>query len=96
MKTSSKLLIGIALVGSMLTACEGSYYVAEQPAEPVYDRPVAPYAGAIWVSGDWVWSGNRYVYTNGYWARPRGARVWVGGSWEHGAGGYRWHRGHWR
>ena len=96
MKTTSKLLIGIALAGTLFASCEGSYYVADEPVEPVYTRPAAPYAGAVWVSGDWVWRGGRYVYTQGYWTRPRGKRVWVSGSWIHNGRGYHWHRGHWR
>lgn len=85
------------LAGSLFfSSCEGSYYVADQPVEPVYERPVAPYAGAVWVDGDWGYRGDRYVYTRGHWARPRTNRVYIRGSWEHGARGYRWHRGHWR
>lgn len=96
MKTASKLILGLALAGSTFTGCAGSYYVAERPVEPVYTRPVAPYPGAVWVSGEWSWRNGRYVYTNGYWARPRNNRVWVSGSWERGGNGYYWRRGHWR
>lgn len=96
MKTTSSILIGLALAGSLLTSCAGSYYVTERPAEPVYTRPAAPYEGAVWVSGEWGWRNGRYVYTNGYWTRPRHNRVWVSGSWETGARGYYWRRGHWR
>lgn len=96
MKTVNKLLIGLALAGGLLTACSGDYYVTDQPAEPVYSRPAAPYDGAVWVSGDWVWNGGRYVYRNGYYARPRSGRAWVAGSWERSNRGYHWRRGHWR
>ncbi|MDB5009050.1 MAG: hypothetical protein JWP45_3443 [Mucilaginibacter sp.] len=97
MKTLSKLGLMFALAGSLfLSSCAGSYYVYDQPVEPVYERPVAPYAGAVWIDGDWVWSGGRYVYTRGYWARPRAGRAWVHGGWNHGPRGYAWHRGHWR
>jgi hypothetical protein len=96
MKTTSKLLIGIALAGSLFAGCAGTYYVRERPNEPVYSRPAAPYANAIWVPGEWEWRGGRYEYVQGYWARPRGTRVYVQGSWETGPRGYVWHRGHWR
>lgn len=95
MKTASKLLIGVALAGSMFASCAGSYYVSERPADVVYTRPAPPYAGAVWVEGEWVWQGGRYVHTNGYWTRPRGNRVWVTGTWERGPRGYTWRRGHW-
>jgi hypothetical protein len=62
MKTSSKFGLPLVLAGSLfLSSCAGSYYVADQPVEPVYERPVAPYDGAIWIDGDWTWSGGRYV-----------------------------------
>lgn len=97
MKTISKLGIMLAMAGSLfLSSCAGSYYVTDQPVEPVYERPIAPYAGAIWIDGDWGWQGGRYVYVRGHWGRPRPGHVWVRGNWERGARGYRWHRGHWR
>ena len=78
-----------------MSACTGSYYVAAQPVEPAYERPASPYAGAIWIDGEWTWSGDNYVYVRGHWERPRSGRTWVRGSWERGQRGYRWHRGHW-
>ncbi|ASU34719.1 hypothetical protein [Mucilaginibacter xinganensis] len=97
MKTISKLGMVAALAGSLfLASCAGSYYVAEQPVEPVYVRPVSPYAGAVWVDGDWGYSGGRYVYRRGYWARPRAGRAYVSGGWVHSNRGYAWRRGHWR
>ena len=97
MKTMSKIGLMIALAGSLfMSSCAGSYYVSDQPVEPVYERPVAPYAGAVWIDGEWGYNGGRYVYTRGYWARPRANRVYVRGSWAHGPRGYAWHRGYWR
>jgi hypothetical protein len=97
MKTLSKIGVLAALGGSLfLSSCEGEYYVTDQPAEVVYDRPAVPYDGAIWIDGDWVWNGGSYVYTRGLWERPRGGRTWVRGSWYHGSRGYAWHRGRWR
>jgi len=96
MKIASKLALMFALAGCLfMTSCAGTYYVAARPAEPVYARPVAPYYGAVWIDGDWVWRGGTYVYIRGHWARPQG-RVWVRGYWESGPRGYWWHRGHWR
>lgn len=72
------------------------YTVSEQPAVPYYERPASPGVGYVWIDGDWYWSGGRYVYRNGYWARPRGHRVWVTGTWVHSGRGYYWNKGHWR
>jgi len=96
MKTISKFGLMIALGGTLfISACTGSYYVTAQPVEPVYERPVVPYAGAVWIDGEWTWSGGSYVYVRGHWDRPRNGRVWVRGNWERGQRGWRWHRGHW-
>lgn len=78
-----------------LAGCAGEYIVSTQPSEPYYVRPASPGVGYVWVDGDWYWRGGRYVYRNGYWARPHGARVWVGGSWYRHGNGYRWRRGYW-
>lgn len=85
------------MAGSLfLASCASEGYVVEQPVEPVYTRPVAPYANAYWVPGEWYYSGNRYVYRNGYYTRGRANRVYVQGNWVRGQRGYVWHRGHWR
>lgn len=96
MKTLSKLGILAALGGTLfLSSCAGEYYVSNQPAEVVYDPGAPPYAGAVWIEGDWIYTGGRYVRSRGYWARPRAGRSYVRGSWYHGPRGYAWRRGHW-
>ncbi|MGZ3755426.1 MAG: hypothetical protein ACXVAY_16140 [Mucilaginibacter sp.] len=97
MRTLSKLGIMFALTGSLfLSSCAGSYWVYDQPAEPVYERPVAPYDGAIWIDGEWNWTGGRYIYERGHWERPREGHAYVRGSWMHTDRGYHWNRGHWK
>ena len=96
MKTLNKLLIGVALAGSLLTSCAGGYFVTVRPNAPMYSRPAAPYTGAVWVAGEWEWLGGRYEYINGYWARPRNNRVYVEGRWQQSPRGYYWRRGHWQ
>jgi hypothetical protein len=97
MKSLSKSVVFFAAVGIIfLSSCAGSYYVTDQPVEPVYDRPVSPFAGAIWIDGDWGWSGGRYTYHRGYWDKPRPGRTYQHGSWSHDGHGYRWNRGGWR
>jgi hypothetical protein len=96
MKTLSKLGI-LAVLGASLfmSSCAGEYYVSDQPADVVYEGGAPPYAGAVWIGDDWVWSGGRYVHQRGHWARARAGRTYVRGSWNHGPRGYAWHRGHW-
>ena len=96
-----KTLIKIGLVAAMgsslfLTSCAGEYYVYDQPADVYYDPGPPPFTGAIWIEGDWVYSGGHYVHNHGHWARGRANRAWVKGNWEHNNHGYRWNRGHWQ
>jgi len=96
MKTLSKLGILVALSGSLFMAsCAGEYYVSDQPADVVYERPAAPYEGAVWINGDWVYQGGRYVHSNGHWEKPRDGHRYVAGNWNHTSKGYAWHKGHW-
>jgi hypothetical protein len=97
MKTISKLGLMAALSASLFIAsCGGGRYVAERPVEPYYERPVAPYAGAVWVPGNWAYRGHRYVYVKGYYAQPRRNRAYVQGHWQQTQHGYRWQKGYWR
>lgn len=96
MKTLAKTGLMAALGGTLfLASCAGDYYVADQPADVVYERPAPPYDGAVWIEGDWVWVDGHYAHQHGHWARARNGRAWVQGNWEHSNRGYRWHRGHW-
>ena len=97
MRTLSKLGLLTVLSSSLfLSSCFGEYYVADQPAEIVYERPVVPYTGAVWIEGDWIWSGGRYAHSRGHWTRPRAGHNYVRGNWAHNSRGYSWHRGHWQ
>ncbi len=94
-----KILFAVMLAASAIVfnSCGPSRYtVVDQPAVPVYARPVAPGPEYVWVDGDWRWQGGRYVYTNGYWVKPRPNHVWVSGNWQRTNKGYYWRRGHWR
>jgi len=92
-----KILMLIAIAsGFAITGCEVEGYVADQPADVYYERPVSPGADYVWIDGDWVWSGGTYRWHNGHWGHARAGRTWERGHWEHGARGYHWNRGHWR
>jgi hypothetical protein len=96
MKKVLQLLLMALCVILVMTSCEGSYYVTDQPNEPVYVQPASPGAGYVWIDGEWGWSGGRYIYTHGYWSRPRAGYHWQRGRWGHTAHGYHWNRGGWR
>ena len=96
MKTLSKVGMMLALAGSLfLSSCAGSYYVTDQPVEPVYERPAAPYEGAVWIDGEWGWAGGRYQYSRGHWDKARQGHSYMRGNWEHTSRGYAWRKGHW-
>lgn len=66
------------------------------PPDRVEVVGVAPFPGAIWISGNWVWR-DHWVWERGYWARPprHGAR-WERGRWErHHEHEWRWRPGRW-
>ena len=92
-----KIFIIIGIAGCIAaTGCAVDGYVATQPADVYYERPVAPGPDYVWIEGDWVWTGGAYRWHNGYWGHPRGGRSWERGHWDHDGRGYHWNRGHWR
>ena len=67
-----------AVAVSISTAAEAQFVVRIRPVAPVIRvRPVCPSPRHAWVNGEYVWRGDQYVYTEGYWAMPPG-RVWSG------------------
>ena len=96
MKTLAKSgLIAVLASSLFLSSCAGEYYVSDQPADVVYEPGPPPYSGALWIEGDWVYSGGHYVHSRGHWARTRANRSYEKGKWVHNQRGYSWHRGRW-
>lgn len=68
-----------------------------RPAAPVVRvRPIAPSPRHVWVTGNYVYRGGRYHYTDGYWSAPRYSGAWVDGYWKKRRGGWVWVPGYWR
>ena len=90
------ILISAAILISAITfdSCAPAA-VTVRPAPVVVVRPPAPSPRHVWVSGNYVRRGGRYVYTEGYWATPRPGRYWVDGHWQGRRGSYAWVPGHW-
>lgn len=89
----------VAPVPSQYGYAASGYEVANvPPPAPRYEVVgVAPYPGALWISGFWGWNSGRYVWNRGDWHAPRPGYQWAphrwvpqGGAW-HGHGG-RWER----
>ena len=48
-------------------------YYSTQPAPYPEIIPVSPYYGAVWIGGNWGWSGGRREWVPGRWDRPHNA-----------------------
>lgn len=57
--------------------------------------PVAPFVGAIWISGYWNWNRNRYVWVPGRYTRPVPGHRFVPHRWTPGSSGWSLSGGFW-
>ncbi|MEO8125843.1 MAG: hypothetical protein ABJF23_33370 [Bryobacteraceae bacterium] len=94
------LSIAVLVGGLVLAGCEGGYsvYATVPPPPGRYGvQGYAPGPGYMWTDGYYGYSGGRYVWNSGRWARPpRGRSHWEPGQWQQQGRGYRLRRGHWR
>jgi len=66
------------------------------PALPVYEQPLCPAEGYIWVPGYWAWSPVGYYWVPGTWAlAPEPGLLWTPGYWAFDDELYYWHSGYW-
>ena len=66
------------------------------PALPVYEQPLCPAEGYIWVPGYWAWSPVGYYWVPGTWAlAPEPGLLWTPGYWAFDDALYYWHPGYW-
>jgi hypothetical protein len=96
------LLLGTALMGTILTGCAaGNGYAVVRFGPPLPPRygvtGFAPGPGYVWTDGYYDWRGGRWFWVDGRWLRPPRARaVWVPGTWREEGHRWRFHRGYWR
>jgi hypothetical protein len=88
-------IVGFSSLMLILQNC-ATHYVADVPVGPVEVQPVAPFYGAVWIGGDWVWRGGHHVWVGGHWDHPRAGRSWQAGEWRSGPRGHYWARGRWK
>jgi WXXGXW repeat (2 copies) len=66
------------------------------PALPVYEQPVIPGPGYVWVPGYWAYGPEGYYWVPGTWVEPPEAGLlWTPGYWGWSNGAYLWSAGYW-
>src|ERR1700749_2218709 len=66
------------------------------PAIPVYEQPLCPVDGYLWIPGYWAYGDEGYYWIPGYWtAPPVEGYLWTPGYWGYAGGIYGWHAGYW-
>ena len=85
----------IALTIGLFASCAAGVVATYPAGDVVIAEGQPPFAGAVWIGGEYRWVNHRYVLVGGHWSRPRAGRAWVAGRWAPAKGGYVWKRGHW-
>jgi hypothetical protein len=66
------------------------------PELPVYDQPVCPGDGYIWVPGYWAWGDEDYFWVPGTWIMaPEVGFLWTPGYWGWGGSSFVFYDGYW-
>src|SRR5260370_176536 len=91
--------VGVLPFSSPPTSAQVSIGVSVRigpPALPVYEQPVCPREGFIWIPGYWAWGPEGYFWVPGTWViAPRVGWLWTPGYWGWGGGVYIWRPGYW-
>jgi hypothetical protein len=76
----------------------GEVIVTEDPPAPIYETVgIAPGPGFIWIGGYYHWTGGRWVWYRGHYARPpHPGAAWVGARYEFRGGRRTYIAGYWR
>jgi hypothetical protein len=98
------LSVALAAAVPVLGGCTAEVYddggVVEIDREPPPPRvevvPAAPYYGAVWIGGRWVWRGNTHVWVVGRYVRPRAGYVYAPHRWYRSGPRWRYEPGGWR
>lgn len=92
------LVLALALSGTAF-ASSGSVFVSVNfapPPLPVYEQPLCPGPGYIWVPGYWGYGPDGYYWVPGTWVlAPFIGALWTPGYWGWTGAVYVWHRGYW-
>ena len=94
-KTFGPILLAAFIV--IATGCAESISIRSAPPQlPVYEQPICPDEGYIWVPGYWAYGANGYFWVPGIWEpAPEAGLLWTPGYWGWSNGYYIWHEGYW-
>ena len=66
------------------------------PALPVYEQPLVPGDGYLWIPGYWAYADDDYYWVPGTWVMPpQAGLLWTPGYWGWGDNGYVFNDGYW-
>jgi hypothetical protein len=96
----SFLVLAIALLvmpaASYAQVSVGVSITVAPPEIPVYDQPVCPGDGYLWVPGYWAWGDDDYYWVPGTWVlAPEVGFLWTPGYWGWGGTSFIFHEGYW-
>jgi hypothetical protein len=92
------LAIGILAVpaASFAQVAVGISVTIAPPELPVYDQPICPGDGYIWVPGYWAYGDDDYYWVPGTWVEaPEPGFLWTPGYWAWGGSFFIFHEGYW-
>jgi hypothetical protein len=99
MRTIRILLVFLALaIPAVLFGQIGVRIAVGPPMLPVYEQPICPGDGYLWVPGYWAYddSVSDYYWVPGTWVlAPEEGYLWTPGYWGWGDGGYIFYDGYW-
>lgn len=100
----AKLLCSLSLVLGALTLpaqsrAQVSVGIAVRigpPALPVYEQPLCPGGGYVWIPGYWSYTDDGYFWVPGTWVLPpEEGLLWTPGYWAWRDDAYVWYAGYW-
>jgi hypothetical protein len=74
---------------------EVTYYPTPPPPPTTAPIGEPPTPDSFYVPGSWVWTGDRYAWRSGYWAKVQPGYVWVPGHYRWTPSGYVYIAGYW-
>ena len=90
------LCINSSTVNAQVTLGIGVRVHVTPPPLPVYEQPLCPGDGYLWVPGYWAWTGDEYYWVPGEWIEPpEDGYLWTPCYWGFTNGFYVFHRGYW-